>query len=268
MLASPGTLPSPAADARWAYETKQDGQRVVAYLPGDGGIVLRARSGHEITGAYPELLPLADALGGTPAVLDGEILALDEQGRARFQLLQPRVGLAHAPGRAARPAAAGPVPLTLFDGMPPERRSPRRAAANFRGSVSPGRRGPPRPHWWGTAPRPCGPPASTGWRAWSASGWTRCTSRGCGPGRGSRSATCAARTSSSAAGCPARDGSRGCRVPSSWVSGRRDGCGTSAGWAPAGARTNGRSWRACCGPPRPTCAPSTRCRRCRARTGW
>ncbi|NED19036.1 ATP-dependent DNA ligase [Streptomyces sp. SID9913] len=117
MLATPGTLPSPAADARWAYETKQDGQRVVVYLPGDGGIVLRARSGHEITGAYPELLPLADALGGTPAVLDGEILALDEQGRASFQLLQSRMGLAHAPGRAARRAAAVPVHLILFDVM-------------------------------------------------------------------------------------------------------------------------------------------------------
>ncbi|WP_432057375.1 non-homologous end-joining DNA ligase [Streptomyces sp. bgisy022] len=117
MLATPGSLPSPATDARWAYETKQDGQRVVVYLPGDGGIVLRARSGHDITGAYPELAPLASALGGTPAVLDGEILALDEQGRASFQLLQSRMGLAHAPGRAARRAAAVPVHLILFDVM-------------------------------------------------------------------------------------------------------------------------------------------------------
>lgn len=123
MLATSGTLPPPAADARWAYETKQDGQRVVVYLPGDGGIVLRARSGHDITGAYPELLPLATALGRTPAVLDGEILALDEQGRASFQLLQSRMGLAHAPGRAARRAAAVPVHLILFDVMHLEGRS-------------------------------------------------------------------------------------------------------------------------------------------------
>ncbi|MFR9795640.1 ATP-dependent DNA ligase [Streptomyces sp. MS06] len=117
MLATPGALPSAEQDDRWAYETKQDGQRVVAYLEGDGGLVLRARSGDAITGAYPELLPLGGALGPVPAVLDGEVLALDPQGRADFQLLQSRMGLAHAPRRAAGRAAATPVHLVLFDVM-------------------------------------------------------------------------------------------------------------------------------------------------------
>ncbi|MGW0916310.1 ATP-dependent DNA ligase [Streptomyces sp. NPDC002784] len=117
MLATPGTLPPAAQDARWAYETKQDGQRVVVYLTGDGGLVLRARSGEEVTAAYPELRPLGGALGTTPAVLDGEVMALDERGRADFQLLQPRMGLAHAPARAARRAARAPVHLVLFDVM-------------------------------------------------------------------------------------------------------------------------------------------------------
>lgn len=117
MLATPGTLPSAAQDARWAYETKQDGQRVVVYLPGDGSVRLRARSGHDITAAYPELAPLGTALGSTAAVLDGEVLALDEQGRADFQLLQSRMGLAHAPGRAAHRAVQVPVHLVLFDAL-------------------------------------------------------------------------------------------------------------------------------------------------------
>ncbi|MEU6406543.1 ATP-dependent DNA ligase [Streptomyces sp. NPDC046985] len=117
MLATPGTLPSPAQDARWAYETKQDGQRVVAYLPGDGSVLLRARSGEDITAAYPELRPLGRALGATAAVLDGEVLALDETGRASFQLLQNRMGLAHAPGTAARRAAQTPVHAVLFDAL-------------------------------------------------------------------------------------------------------------------------------------------------------
>ncbi|MGI5451816.1 ATP-dependent DNA ligase [Streptomyces sp. CA-249302] len=117
MLATPGTLPPTAQDARWAYETKQDGQRVVAYLQGDGSVLLRARSGENITGAYPELRPLGTALGVTPAVLDGEVLALDEQGRADFQLLQSRMGLVHSPGKAARQAAEVPVHLVLFDVM-------------------------------------------------------------------------------------------------------------------------------------------------------
>ncbi len=123
MLATPGTLPPPSQDTRWAYETKQDGQRVVAYLPGDGSVLLRARSGEDITGAYPELRPLGAALGPVPAVLDGEILALDAHGRASFQLLQSRMGLAHAPARAARRAAEVPVHLVLFDVMHLEGRS-------------------------------------------------------------------------------------------------------------------------------------------------
>lgn len=117
MLARSGALPPAAQDARWAYETKQDGQRAVVYLEGDGGLLLRARSGEDITAAYPELRPLGGALGATSAVLDGEILALDEQGHADFQLLQSRMGLAHAPERAARLAARTPVHLVLFDVM-------------------------------------------------------------------------------------------------------------------------------------------------------
>ncbi|MFB8775913.1 ATP-dependent DNA ligase [Streptomyces broussonetiae] len=115
MLATPGTLPPAAQDARWAYETKQDGQRVIGYLAGDGTLVLRARSGQDITAAYPELHPLGDALGATAAVLDGEVIAPDERGRGDFQRLQSRMGLAHAPGRAARMVAEVPVHLVLFD---------------------------------------------------------------------------------------------------------------------------------------------------------
>ncbi|WP_333737514.1 non-homologous end-joining DNA ligase [Streptomyces sp. IBSBF 2806] len=117
MLATPGSLPPAGQDARWAYETKQDGQRAVVYLAGDGTVTLRARSGEDITAAYPELRPLGGALGGAPAVLDGEVLALDRQGRADFQLLQSRMGLVQAPGRAARLAATAPVHLVLFDVM-------------------------------------------------------------------------------------------------------------------------------------------------------
>ncbi|MFD1656701.1 ATP-dependent DNA ligase [Streptomyces caeni] len=117
MLATPGTLPPARQDAQWAYETKQDGQRVVVYLPGDGGLELRARSGEVITGAYPELRPLGGVLGATPAVLDGEVVALDEQGRSDFERLQSRMGLARSPALATRRAARTPVHLVLFDVM-------------------------------------------------------------------------------------------------------------------------------------------------------
>ncbi|MDF9872180.1 ATP-dependent DNA ligase [[Kitasatospora] papulosa] len=115
MLATPGRLPPAAVDEQWAYEVKQDGQRAMAYLPGDGSIRLLARSGAAITPAYPDLVALGPALGGVPAVLDGEIVALDEQGRSDFERLQSRMGLSGSPAKAARAAQRVPAHLVLFD---------------------------------------------------------------------------------------------------------------------------------------------------------
>ncbi|MFD5978367.1 non-homologous end-joining DNA ligase [Streptomyces bacillaris] len=117
MLATPGPLPSAEVEDRWAFEVKQDGQRAMAYLPGDGTILLRARSGTDITAAYPELLPLAVAIGARSAVLDGEIVALDEQGRSDFERLQQRMGLTGSPAKAARMASRVPTHLMLFDAV-------------------------------------------------------------------------------------------------------------------------------------------------------
>ncbi len=115
MLATPGPLPSATVEDRWAFEVKQDGQRAMIYLPGNGTILVRARSGTDITAAYTELLPLADALGSRSAVLDGEIVALDDQGRSDFERLQQRMGLAGSPAKAARMANQVPAHLMLFD---------------------------------------------------------------------------------------------------------------------------------------------------------
>ncbi|WP_406288707.1 non-homologous end-joining DNA ligase [Embleya sp. NBC_00896] len=115
MLATPGVLPRAGEDARWAYETKLDGQRCVAYLPGDGTVLLRSRSGADITGAYPELRDLGAALGAVPAVLDGEIVALDKHGHSNFERLQSRMGLVDRPAEAARMRGEVPARLMLFD---------------------------------------------------------------------------------------------------------------------------------------------------------
>ncbi|MYW05016.1 non-homologous end-joining DNA ligase [Streptomyces sp. SID3343] len=115
MLATAGTLPPPDHDDEWAYETKLDGQRCLAYLPGNGTIVLRSRSGMDITAAYPELRALRTALGGVSAVLDGEIVALDEHGHSDFERLQQRMGLADHPAEAARMRHTTPAHLMLFD---------------------------------------------------------------------------------------------------------------------------------------------------------
>ncbi|MGW2089745.1 non-homologous end-joining DNA ligase [Streptomyces sp. NPDC001880] len=115
MLATPGSLPPAAVEGRWAFEVKQDGQRAMVYLPGDGTTVLQSRSGADISAAYPELAGLGAALG-RPAVLDGEIVALDDEGRSDFERLQSRMGLASA-AKAARMAEVVPAHLILFDAV-------------------------------------------------------------------------------------------------------------------------------------------------------
>ncbi|WP_413754441.1 ATP-dependent DNA ligase [Streptomyces sp. R-74717] len=116
MLATPGVLPPEAVEDQWAFEVKYDGQRAMVYLPGDGTAVLRARSGADITPAYPELKNLGSVLG-RPAVLDGEIVALDSEGRSDFERLQSRMGLAGSPAKAARMAKIVPAHLVLFDAV-------------------------------------------------------------------------------------------------------------------------------------------------------
>ncbi|WP_329171727.1 ATP-dependent DNA ligase [Streptomyces sp. NBC_01477] len=115
MLATPGRLPLPGGDGGWAVETKQDGQRAVVHAPGDGTALVRSRSGEDITAVYPELRGLGGALGAVPAVLDGEVVALDASGRPDFERLQARMGLLRSPGRAARLATTTPVHLMIFD---------------------------------------------------------------------------------------------------------------------------------------------------------
>ncbi|MFD5504332.1 non-homologous end-joining DNA ligase [Streptomyces sp. NPDC127061] len=115
MLAAAGSLPPADVEDRWAFEVKQDGQRAMAYLPGDGSTVLRSRSGADISALYPELAALGSVLG-QPTVLDGEIVALDRKGRSDFERLQSRMGLASA-AKAARMAQVVPAHLVLFDAV-------------------------------------------------------------------------------------------------------------------------------------------------------
>ena len=111
MLAALGELPR-RDDLRWGYEFKWDGVRALAHVRA-GRLRLRARSGNDVTASYPELARLPEALVGHDAVLDGEVVAMDERGRPDFGLLQGRI---HRTGpEVARLAAAAPVSYLLFD---------------------------------------------------------------------------------------------------------------------------------------------------------
>jgi bifunctional non-homologous end joining protein LigD len=108
MLATTGELPTAPG---WAYEFKWDGVRALAVLSG-GRVRLWARSGAEITAAYPELAELGGALDD--ALLDGEVVVLDEAGKPSFAALAERMHVRDR-RRAARLAASLPVTYMIFD---------------------------------------------------------------------------------------------------------------------------------------------------------
>ena len=79
-----------------------------------GRLRLLSRNDNDITAAYPELRALNSALGSHKAILDGEIVAFDEEGGRASSALQPRM---HLRGEAAvrRLAQAAPVTYMVFD---------------------------------------------------------------------------------------------------------------------------------------------------------
>lgn len=76
----------------WAFEPKWDGFRAIVYVNG-ARVRVGSRNGGDFTGHLPELQLLRQQLGSRTAVLDGELVAIDEDGRPSFELLQERMGL-------------------------------------------------------------------------------------------------------------------------------------------------------------------------------
>lgn len=104
---------APPEDGDWAFEIKWDGVRAIARLS-DGRLQLLTRNRNDVSSAYPELSGLAQALSSHSAILDGEIVALDAQGRPSFQTLQKRMHV-HRQAEAARLAKSAPVTYMIFD---------------------------------------------------------------------------------------------------------------------------------------------------------
>jgi len=89
MLATPGTAPFDGDD--WLFEPKWDGYRVQAIVAG-GKVTLRTRNRHDAGRYFPELLGPPTWLAAPEAIVDGEVVALDPEGRPDFGLLQARLG--------------------------------------------------------------------------------------------------------------------------------------------------------------------------------
>ena len=117
MLATPGPVPE---GAQWCYEFKWDGVRALVSIrdPARGGIRIHARSGGDITRAYPEVVAFArtlfDGVGHNELRLDGEIIAFGPDGRPSFGALQSRMAV-NDDARARKLAGSTPVSFLAFD---------------------------------------------------------------------------------------------------------------------------------------------------------
>ncbi len=112
MLAKPGMVPESDSE-EWAYEIKWDGIRALGYAR-RGGWAMLSRRLEDVTARYPELEGIAEALADRAAVVDGEVVALDADGRPRFQLIQSRMGLTSPAGVKAK-MERQPVDYVIFD---------------------------------------------------------------------------------------------------------------------------------------------------------
>ena len=77
----------PANDEGWRYELKYDGFRAVVGITG-GDMAIWSRNEIDLSERFPRIARAVEKLKIGEVVLDGEIVALDEEGAPRFQLLQ------------------------------------------------------------------------------------------------------------------------------------------------------------------------------------
>ena len=113
MLATLGSVGDLDDEADWAFEMKWDGIRAIAVVDGDE-VGLFTRKGNDVTAAYPEIVDALAELGLDDAILDGEIVALNEAGTPDFGLLQQRMGLTK-PAEVAAAAARVEATYMVFD---------------------------------------------------------------------------------------------------------------------------------------------------------
>lgn len=102
----------PTSD-NWLYEIKWDGVRALCFVE-DGALQIFTRNGNRCERQYPELTVLPRHVRASSAILDGEIAALDEKGRPRFSLIQPRIHVSD-PNSIAHLSRSTPVTFFAFD---------------------------------------------------------------------------------------------------------------------------------------------------------
>jgi bifunctional non-homologous end joining protein LigD len=112
---------APMRDPHLVYEPKYDGIRaLIAVVPGGGSaaVTIASRRGNDKTAQFPEVVAALAAWGaarGAAALLDGEIVALDDSGEPLgFGNIQERIHLTDA-REIGRLAQSRPVAFVAFD---------------------------------------------------------------------------------------------------------------------------------------------------------
>ncbi|HSZ63212.1 MAG TPA: non-homologous end-joining DNA ligase [Terriglobales bacterium] len=88
----------------WLFEIKWDGYRAIAFIE-DGRVRLVSRTQNDLMAQFRDLSNLPEFIKAERAILDGEIVALDEEGRPSFSLMQQRTGF--QPGKRRLPGREG-----------------------------------------------------------------------------------------------------------------------------------------------------------------
>ncbi|MCU1286564.1 MAG: dependent ligase [Acidobacteriales bacterium] len=83
----------------WLFEVKFDGYRALSFIE-NGDLRMVSRNQNEMTADFPELAGLPSCIRASNAIVDGEICALDEEGRPSFSLMQQRTGF--EPGKVRK----------------------------------------------------------------------------------------------------------------------------------------------------------------------
>ena len=97
----------------WIFEIKWDGVRGLVHI-GNDPLAIYTRNNNRCERQYPELHVLPHYIGAEQAILDGEIVMLDDRGISKFELIQPRIHLTDA-NSIAKLAEKRPVHFLAFD---------------------------------------------------------------------------------------------------------------------------------------------------------
>src|ERR1051325_108404 len=85
----PTLAAKPFSNSGWLFEPKWDGWRTLCFVR-DGKAHLVSRRRNSLNERFPELREIGDFINADAALLDGEIVALDEQGLPQFDALRSR----------------------------------------------------------------------------------------------------------------------------------------------------------------------------------